>query len=153
MKAHQRLYDLIIKKKYSDKEHLQLWIDKGTVQSKLLHSQTPNIVINLNYNINILIKDTASNEMDIFFLITWWLNIYQPSRKEEAFVFEVDPKNKTTADVFIQIPIQEKVKTSTDENGDTTITTCEAPVIIDDESGLIEVWLKDMVQNEEEQLV
>jgi len=146
MQKSQKIFDFLIERKLADEQTLQVWIDAGKCDSKLTHSQSDKLIIELSYTVNILITDTNSDQITLFAALVWWLNVYQPTRDKTAFTFEVDPKNKTTADVFIQLPLSEKFKSKTNADGTTELIPCNPPVIFEGESITADLWIKEQGQ-------
>ena len=143
MQKHQSLFDYLIEQKLSNAEQLQVWIDSGKCSSKLTHSKSSNITLEISYTAHVIITDTNHDQIVLFSALVWWLNVYQPEREKIAFTFELDHKNKTTADVYIGIPVTEKYRTEKVEGGKTQIINCNPPVLIDNEPFDAELWIRD----------
>jgi hypothetical protein len=111
-------------------EALRIWIDKGTIRSRL----TPAFNFEYRYRLNCFLKDYAGHPDTLMAPIIAWLRANQPDllqnhdRADNAVSFEVDIVDRSLCDVLFQLELSETVRSVARDGGGFDLVHDEEPV-------------------------
>lgn len=95
-----------------DPDRLAIWIERGAAQC---HS-TQTEAFGFSYQANVLIRELASDISVVALAVFRWLRVNQPALLtpgNDGFAFDVDILDNRSADVLLQIQLDENVTVTT----------------------------------------
>tara|TARA_R110002167_G_scaffold98718_9_gene259415 strand:+ start:5476 stop:5943 length:468 start_codon:yes stop_codon:yes gene_type:complete len=107
----------------SNPELLQVFIDKGGLNCK------PNTSLSFeyHYSIQLLLTDFGGHPNSVFVPLLAWLKINQPDIDREAIDFDAEILRNDLVDLSISVPLTERVKVTTDDQGNHSTEHLDEP--------------------------
>lgn len=109
LKAH-----LLAKIKNLSSKKVHVFADDGTIACKLNGS----LNFSYKYKATIIIEDLAAHPDRVFVPLLYWCQHNQVDMQSEDIRFIADPLDNDKVDLRIEIPLDERVIVSLDNNGD-----------------------------------
>lgn len=103
-----------------DPDRIRIWIERGTAKS----TQTDSRAMTSAFQLNVLIVEMASDMHVLFLAIFEWMRVNQPdllTPTGEAISFDADILDNRTADVLLQLQLDQAVGAAPDGSGGYTI--------------------------------
>ena len=99
-----------------DPDRVRMWIERGSAKS----TQTEGRGLVSAFQLNVLIVEMASDMHILFLAVFEWMRVNQPSLMmpgSEAIGFDADILDNSTADVLLQIQLDQAVGATPDGKG------------------------------------
>lgn len=99
-----------------DNDRVRLWIERGTARS----TQTENRGLVFAFQLNVLVVEMASDIAVLFLAVFEWLRINQPELmmpNKDGITFDADILDNTTADVLLQLQLDQAVSATPQPGG------------------------------------
>lgn len=110
----------------NDRSRLRIWIERGAAQCRQTQSESFGFAFQLNVLVIELAQDIAVLGLAVF----RWLRVNQPSLLApgtDGFTFDADILDNSTADVLLQLTIDQNVQVITDDANRTTLQYLAEP--------------------------
>lgn len=119
----------------TDPDRLRIWVEDGSARCTL----TPDESFQLYYRLNVLLVEANSDIALVALAVFRWLRVNQPELMvphASGFVFDVDVLDNQTADIVLQLDLNECVKVTPREDGGSDLAYLDEPdPLFDDELG------------------
>lgn len=99
-----------------DETRMRIWVEDGSAQSRL----TGSLAFGFSYRLNLLLVETKSDIALVALPVFRWLQVNQPALLtpgNDGFTFDVDVLDNETADILIQLQLDEMVTVAPLEDG------------------------------------
>lgn len=99
-----------------DPDRVRLWIERGTAKSTLTTGQG----LVLTFQLNVLVTEMASDLTVLALAVFRWMRTNQPDLMvpgHEGIAFDADILDKDTADVLLQLQLDQAVSATAREDG------------------------------------
>jgi len=120
----------------TEPDRLKIWVEDGSASCTL----TPDESFQISYRLNVLLVEMRSDIALLALAVFRWLRVNQPDLMvppATGFSFEADVLDNKTADIVLQLDLDECVAVTPREDGGSDLNYLDEPdPLFDDEQGV-----------------
>lgn len=130
MKKLQLLHNYLLDSGLVEVDQLRTTASDGRITFNVAGAPETNVFFYRAYNAQIIISNFANATDKLDAALVWWLGLYQPNLVggENGYGFEADIINKETVDLYVVLPLTERVELDINNK---EISNCTRPMVLD----------------------